>query len=52
MSLFESPFFKDAYAQLESSAAIMNMDPNVAERLKFQKEQCKFLFLFVLMMER
>lgn len=37
MSLFESPFFQDAYAQLESSAAIMKMDPNVLERLKFPK---------------
>jgi glutamate dehydrogenase/leucine dehydrogenase len=37
MSLFESPFFQDAYAQLESAGGIMNMDPNVLERLKFPK---------------
>jgi len=37
MSLFESPFFQDAYAQLESSAEIMKLDPNVLERLKYPK---------------
>ncbi len=37
MSLFESPFFQDAYAQLESAGGIMNMDPNVLERLKYPK---------------
>ncbi|MFY7994067.1 MAG: Glu/Leu/Phe/Val family dehydrogenase [Bacteriovoracaceae bacterium] len=37
MSLFESPFFQDAFAQLEEAAAIMKMDPNVLERLKYPK---------------
>lgn len=37
MSLFESPFFQDAYSQLESAGAKMNMDPNVLERLKYPK---------------
>ncbi len=37
MSLFESPFFQDAFAQLESAGAIMKMDPNVLERLKYPK---------------
>lgn len=37
MSLFESPFFQDAFAQLESAGGIMNMDPNVLERLKYPK---------------
>lgn len=37
MSLFESPFFKDAYFQLESAAQIMELDPNILERLKYPK---------------
>jgi glutamate dehydrogenase (NAD(P)+) len=37
MSLFESPFFQDAYAQLESAAQVMKLDPNVLERLKYPK---------------
>lgn len=37
MSLFESPFFQDAFAQLESAAAVMKLDPNVLERLKYPK---------------
>jgi glutamate dehydrogenase/leucine dehydrogenase len=37
MSLFESPFFQDAYSQLESAGATMKMDPNVLERLKYPK---------------
>lgn len=37
MSLFESPFFQDAFAQLEEAASIMKMDPNVLERLKYPK---------------
>ncbi len=37
MSLFESPFFQDAFSQLEEAAGIMKMDPNVLERLKFPK---------------
>ncbi len=37
MSLFESPLFQDAYSQLEDAAAIMNLDPNILERLKYPK---------------
>jgi glutamate dehydrogenase/leucine dehydrogenase len=37
MSLFESPFFQDAYSQLESAGATMKMDTNVLERLKYPK---------------
>lgn len=37
MSLFESPFFQDAFTQLEAAASIMNLDPNVLERLKYPK---------------
>ena len=37
MSLFESPFFQDAFSQLEEAASIMKMDPNVLERLKYPK---------------
>jgi glutamate dehydrogenase (NAD(P)+) len=37
MSLFESPFFQDAFSQLESAGAVMKIDPNVLERLKYPK---------------
>lgn len=37
MSLFESPLFKDAFQQLEDAAGIMNLDPNILERLKYPK---------------
>lgn len=37
MSLFESPLFQDALNQLEDAAAIMNLDPNILERLKYPK---------------
>jgi glutamate dehydrogenase (NAD(P)+) len=37
MSLFESPFFQDAYSQLETAGATMKLDPNVLERLKYPK---------------
>lgn len=37
MSLFESPFFQDAFSQLEAAGAVMKMDPNVLERLKYPK---------------
>lgn len=37
MSLFESPFFQDAFSQLESAGSVMNLDPNVLERLKYPK---------------
>jgi glutamate dehydrogenase (NAD(P)+) len=37
MSLFESPFFQDAFSQLESAGSRMKMDPNVLERLKYPK---------------
>lgn len=37
MSLFESSFFKDAYTQFESAAKVMNLDPNIFERLRYPK---------------
>ncbi len=37
MSLFESPLFQDALAQLEDAARIMDLDPNILERLKYPK---------------
>lgn len=37
MSLFESPFFQDAFSQLESAGSKMKMDPNVLERIKYPK---------------
>ena len=37
MSLMESPLYQDAVAQLEKSAAIMGLDPNIMERLKYPK---------------
>ncbi len=37
MSLFESPFFQDAFSQLESAGTTMKMDMNVLERLKYPK---------------
>jgi glutamate dehydrogenase (NAD(P)+) len=37
MSLFESPFFKDAYSQLELAGSARKMDPNILERLKYPK---------------
>ncbi len=37
MSLFDNPFFKDSFAQLESAGGIMKMDPNVLERMKYPK---------------
>ena len=37
MSLFESPFFQDAFSQLESAGNHMKMDPNILERLKYPK---------------
>ena len=36
-ALFSSPLFKDAFEQLEDAAAIMGLDPNIAERLKYPK---------------
>ncbi|HLT21961.1 MAG TPA: Glu/Leu/Phe/Val dehydrogenase dimerization domain-containing protein, partial [Bacteriovoracaceae bacterium] len=35
MSLSDSPFFQDAFTQLENAAKIMNLDENVLERLKY-----------------
>ena len=35
--LFDSPFFQDAFSQLESAADTMGLDPNVKERLKYPK---------------
>lgn len=37
MSLFESSFFQDAYSLLEQAGGIMNIDPNILERLKYPK---------------
>ena len=37
MSLMESPLYRDAVAQLEKSSAIMGLDPNIMERLKYPK---------------
>src|SRR3989344_3024906 len=36
MSLFESPFFQDAFSQLESAGTTMKMDPNVLEGYRVQ----------------
>lgn len=37
MSLYHSPLYQDALAQLEMSAEIMQADPNIIERLKYPK---------------
>lgn len=37
MSLMESPLYQDAVKQLEESASIMGLDPNIMERLKYPK---------------
>jgi glutamate dehydrogenase/leucine dehydrogenase len=37
MSLFEGPFFVDAYEQLVQAGNIMGIDPNILERLKYPK---------------
>ena len=37
MSLFESSLFKDSFQQLEISAQVGNIDPNIVERLKYPK---------------
>jgi glutamate dehydrogenase (NAD(P)+) len=37
MSLFESPLFQDAFSQLEAAGKVMQIDPNVLERLKYPK---------------
>lgn len=37
MSLFESPLYQDALGQLEDAANIMQLDPNILERLKYPK---------------
>lgn len=37
MSLFESPLYKDALSQLEQASQVMNLDPNIYERLKYPK---------------
>lgn len=36
-NLLDNPLYQDAIAQLEESAAIMGLDPNVADRLKHPK---------------
>ncbi|MFA5583592.1 MAG: Glu/Leu/Phe/Val dehydrogenase [Bacteriovoracaceae bacterium] len=35
MSLSDSPFFQDAFTQLENAAKVMNLDENILERLKY-----------------
>ena len=37
MSLYHSPLYQDALAQMESAAEAMNADPNIIERLKYPK---------------
>lgn len=37
MSLYHSPLYNDALAQLEEAASVMQADPNVVERLKYPK---------------
>lgn len=37
MSLQDSPFFQDAFSQLEAAGAAMDLDPNILERLKSPK---------------
>lgn len=37
MSLYHSPLYKDALAQLEQAATVMGADPNIVERLKYPK---------------
>ncbi|MBP9673652.1 MAG: Glu/Leu/Phe/Val dehydrogenase [Bacteriovoracaceae bacterium] len=37
MSFTSSPLYKDAIAQLEAAAQVMNLDPNILERLKYPK---------------
>lgn len=37
MSLYHSPLYKDALAQMEQAAGIMGADPNIVERLKYPK---------------
>lgn len=37
MSLYHSPLYQDALAQLEQAAKVMGADPNIVERLKYPK---------------
>jgi glutamate dehydrogenase (NAD(P)+) len=37
MSLFESQLFQDAFSQLETASATMNLDPNILERMRYPK---------------
>lgn len=37
MSLYHSPLYKDALAQLEMASEVMGADPNIIERLKYPK---------------
>ena len=37
MSLYHSPLYQDALAQLEQASEIMGADPNIVERLKYPK---------------
>lgn len=36
-SLYDSPLYQDALAQLEQAAKVMGADPNIVERLKYPK---------------
>ncbi len=35
--LFASPLYQDSYSQLETAAGIMDLDPNILERLRYPK---------------
>jgi glutamate dehydrogenase/leucine dehydrogenase len=37
MSLYHSPLYQDALAQMEQAGKAMNIDPNILERLKYPK---------------
>lgn len=37
MSLFDSPLYQDAIKQLHTASELMNLDPNIAERLQYPK---------------
>lgn len=37
MSMFDSPLYKDALSTLVSSSEVMNLDPNILERLRYPK---------------
>jgi len=37
MSIMESPLYQDALSQLDTAAQVMNLDPNVLDRLRYPK---------------